>query len=127
MAEAGGQRAEEISAEAVHADFPSRWYIPSSNSAYQKDLDFTIQQLNRFGVAATELTNLDSASNEWIYYYGWDRPKKYASRRLAPNLGYEIENKTHLAEFSQTWHGKQVKIPLGYSVVDTVWEEIPRD
>ena len=127
LAQAGGQKIEEISTNARHATFPSFWHLPFSNRVYRNDFDFTLRELNHLGVSTTELIALDSkSSNDWIYYYGWDRPEKNGLQ-IAPSFGYEIENKVHLAQFSRVWQGERVNIPLGYSVYNAAWDEIPRD
>lgn len=127
LARIGGQGIEEISGDARRAGFPSLWHLPLSNRVYRNDFDFTLQELEQLGVSATELATLDGGEiGEWIYYYGWDRPKGNGLL-IAPSSGYEIENKVHLARFSQVWQGERVKIPIGYSVCSVAWEEIPRD
>ena len=127
LARVAGQGIEEISAHAYRAKFPHLWHLPFSNRVYQSDFDFALHELNQLGVSVSELETLGGqSSGEWVYYYGWDRPDK-KGLRIAPSLGYEIENKVHLARFSREWRGRLVKIPLGYSVYGSVWEDIPRE
>ncbi|MFH1621017.1 MAG: hypothetical protein ABIB04_02945 [Patescibacteria group bacterium] len=124
---AAGEKVEELSVVASRALFPPFWYLPLSNRVYRNDFDFVLRELNLLGVSVLEAKTLgDIPPSEWVYYYGWDRPKNNRPR-LAPSSGYEIENKVHLADFSQTWHGDQVRIPRGYSRGNTVWDDIPRE
>jgi hypothetical protein len=126
LARAAGQKLEEISAAAGRAEFPSLWHLPASNRVYRNDFDFAIRELCKLGISVTEIKSVGSILlGEWIYYYGWDRPEQVLW--IAPSSGYEIENKVHLARFSQAWQGEQVKIPRGYSICNTAWENIPRD
>jgi hypothetical protein len=126
LAKAGGQNIEEVAADARRADFPHYWHLPFSNRVYRNDFDFALRELNQLGVDASELPTLNGKTDEWIYYYGWDRPETNDAL-IAPQFGYEIENKIHLARFSRVWRGERVKVPLGYSLGTAAWEEIPRD
>lgn len=127
LARAGGRGIAEVSENARRARFPRLWHLPLSNRVYRNDFDFTLQELDKLGVQAAELATLDGeVTREWIYYYGWDRPEMN-DILLAPSLGYEIENKIHLARFSRSWAGKLVKVPRGYSICTAAWEDIPRE
>jgi len=126
LSQAGGQRIEEVLYDAKAAQFPALWHLPYNNEVYRNDFDFALRELNHLGVSATETAVLDEVpAGEWLYYYGWDRPKE--EKLLAPCFGYEIEDKIHLTRFSRAWQGEQVKIPLGYSVCKEAWEDIPRE
>src|SRR5438093_899672 len=81
--------------------FPPLWHLPASNGAYRNDFDFALRELGMLGVSTREILTLNEETlNEWVYYYGWDRPEK-DTLRVAPAYGYEIENKIHLSSFSR--------------------------
>jgi hypothetical protein len=87
LARAGGQGIEELSAGIDRAQFPSLWHLPFSNRLYRNDFDFALRELNQLGASVAEVKELGATtSNDWVYYYGWDRPGKNASQ-IAPSLG----------------------------------------
>lgn len=105
-------------------NFPRWWHIPQNNLAYGAEFNLALAEVKNLGVEIAEVKNLSQVPR--VYYYGWDRPLNIKCG-LAPAYGFEAENKHRLVDFSEIWQGENVKIPQGYSIAKTPWEDIPQE